>query len=503
MKAFLAKPCPEIPERRQGATSPLGALTCLSLAMLMPSLDTSIANVALPALGQAFAATFHQVQWIILSYLLAITTLVVSAGRLGDLFGRRRLLQIGVGMFSVASLLCGLAPTYWALIAARTAQGLGAAIMIALTVALVGETVPKERTGSALGLLGTMSAVGTMLGPSLGGSLTTAFGWRAIFLVNVPLGLVTALLAQRHLPRTSSRATGEREAFDGLGTLLLGLTLAAYALAVTTESRLSSRINLPLLAAAFFGAGLFVAVEARVASPLIRLEAFRGRVLGASLAMNTIVASVMMATLVIGPFYLSRALGLREVWVGLVMSVGPALSILTGVPAGRVVDRLGAPSMVAAALLGMAVGALALTVLPARFGVPGYLAAIAILTPGYQLFQAANSTAVMRGVQPDRRGVISGLLSLSRNLGLITGASTIGAVFALASKTADLTAASPEAVTAGFRATFAVAAGLITLAAALAVTIRSRAASSTEGQPGPRDGRQGGGSAGVPSGTGS
>jgi EmrB/QacA subfamily drug resistance transporter len=450
--------------------------------MLMPSLDTSIANVGLPTLGQALAASFHQVQWIVLSYLLAITTLVVSAGRLGDLFGRRRLLQVGIGLFSAASLLCGLAPTYWALIAARTAQGLGAAMMMALTVALVGETVPKERTGSALGLLGTMSAIGTMLGPSLGGSLIAAFGWRAIFLVNVPLGLMTALLARRYLPRAVSRVRGEREAFDGLGTLLLGLTLAAYALAVTTESHPSSRINLPLLVAAFFGVGLFVAVEARVASPTIRLEAFRNRALGASLTMNAIVATVMMATLVVGPFYLSRALGLQEVWVGLVMSVGPSLSILTGVPAGRIVDRLGAPRMVAVGLLEMAIGALALAVLPARFGVPGYLASIAILTPGYQLFQAANGAAVMLGVQPDRRGVISGLLGLSRNLGLITGASTMGAVFALASRASDLTAASPEAVTAGWKATFAVATGLITFAVALAVTIRGRAVHGAEGQ---------------------
>ncbi len=168
--------------------------------MLMPSLDTSIANVGLPTLARAFAASFQDVQWIVLAYLLAITTLIVSAGRLGDIIGRRRLLLAGIGLFTVASLLCGVAPTLWLLIAARAAQGIGAAIMMALTMALVGEAVPKARTGSAMGLLGTMSAIGTTLGPSLGGVLIAGFGWRMIFLVNVPLGVLNLYLALRTLP---------------------------------------------------------------------------------------------------------------------------------------------------------------------------------------------------------------------------------------------------------------------------------------------------------------
>ena len=139
--------------------------------MLLSSLGTSIANVGLPTLAQAFTASLQQVQWIVLAYLLAITTLIVSVGRLGDLTGRRRLLLAGIFLFTVASILCGVAPTLWLLIAARAAQGVGAAIMMALSMAFVGETVPKERTGSAMGLMGTMSAIGTTLGPSLGGVL--------------------------------------------------------------------------------------------------------------------------------------------------------------------------------------------------------------------------------------------------------------------------------------------------------------------------------------------
>ncbi len=185
---------------RGSGTSDRWALASLSLAILLSSLGTSIANVALPTLAQAFDASFQHVQWIVLAYLLAITTLIVSVGRLGDIVGRRRLLLAGLLLFTVASVLCGIAPTLWLLIAARAAQGLGAAVMMALGMALVGETVPKARTGRAMGLLGTMSAVGTALGPTLGGVLIAAFGWRAIFLVNVPLTIIAVLLAHRYLP---------------------------------------------------------------------------------------------------------------------------------------------------------------------------------------------------------------------------------------------------------------------------------------------------------------
>ncbi len=156
--------------------------------MLLSSLGTSIANVGLPTLAHAFTASFQQVQWVVLAYLLAITTLVVSVGRLGDITGKRRLLLCGIYLFTAASVLCGLAPALGLLIAARAAQGLGAAIMMALTMAFVGETVAKEKTGSAMGLLGTMSAIGTALGPSLGGILIAGFGWRSIFFINLPLG---------------------------------------------------------------------------------------------------------------------------------------------------------------------------------------------------------------------------------------------------------------------------------------------------------------------------
>jgi EmrB/QacA subfamily drug resistance transporter len=470
---FIVKPI--IARRSERTPSVRWALASLSLSMLMPSLDTSIANAGLPTLAQAFTASFQSVQWIVLAYLLAITTLIVSVGRFGDILGRRRLLLVGIGLFTLASLLCGLAPTLWLLIAARAAQGLGAAIMMALTVALVGETVPKEKTGSAMGLLGTMSAIGTTLGPSLGGLLIAGFGWRTIFLVNLPLGILNFLLAYRYLPVDRERVKTDRTSFDPVGTMLLALTLGAYALAMTIGHGHFGSINIALILAAVCGVVLFLGVEAKTPSPLIQLAMFRNPLLSASLAMSTLVSTVMMATLVVGPFYLSQALGLETVLVGGVLSIGPLVAALTGVPAGRIVDRFGAKRMTIAGLIGIAIGCSVLSFVPATFGIAGYITPIVCVTASYALFQAANNTAIMLDINPDQRGVISGLLNLSRNLGLITGASGMGAVFAIAVATIDITTASPEAVATGMRSTFAVAAMLMVLAMAIAVgTYRHR-----------------------------
>lgn len=475
LKAITAERDESVANTVECTPSVRGALAGLSLSMLLSSLDTSIANAALPTLAQAFAASFQEVQWVVLAYLLVITTLIVTVGRLGDIVGRRRLLLAGVFLFTVASFLCGFAPTLWLLIAARAAQGLGGAIMMSLTMAMVGETVPKTKTGSAMGLLGTMSAIGTALGPSLGGVLIAGLGWRAIFLVNLPLGILTFFLSHRYLPVDRRGAKTDRAGFDHVGTLLLALTLAAYALAVTIGRGGFGSLNVALLLAAAFGVGLFVLAEARAASPLIRLAMFRDPVLSASLATSALVATVVTTTLVVGPFYLSRALGLNAAMVGLVLSVGPLVAALTAVPAGRLADRFGAPRMTSVALVGMAAGSFLLSMMPVTLGISGYVVPIVVITAAYGLFQTANNTAVMTDLRPDQRGVISGMLNLSRNLGRITGASVMGAVFALASATTNVTAASPEAVATGLRITFAVAAMLIVVALAIAIGSRALA----------------------------
>jgi MFS family permease len=384
--------------------------------MLLASLGTSIANVGLPSLVQAFDASFQAAQWVVLAYLVAITAVIVSVGRLGDLMGRSRLLLAGLLLFTVASALCGMAPSLGLLIAARALQGLGAAVMMAMTMALVGGTVNKERTGRAMGLLGTMSAMGTALGPSLGGMLIAGFGWRALFFITVPLGLLTFALARRYL------------------------RVDRHGLLQPAQSGFSF------------------------------LSTLRDSTLSAGLAMSALVSAVMMATLVVGPFYLTHGAGLDPAWMGLTMAVGPCVSALTGIPAGRLTDRFGSGPMTIAGLLAMLAGCLLLSLAPLNLGVAGYITPLIILTLGYAQFQAANNTAVMSDVLPDRRGVVAGLLNLSRNVGLIAGASALGAVFAHVS--GDLSTATPADVGSGMQATFGVALALI--GAGLFLALRTR-----------------------------
>jgi MFS family permease len=451
------------------STSLEWVLASLAISMLLPSLGISIANVALPTLTEAFAASFQRVQWVVLAYLLATTTSIVSVGRLGDITGRRRLLVAGIALFTAASAVCGIAPALWVLIVARAAQGVGAAVMMTLTMAIVGETVPRPRIGSAMGLLGTMSAAGTALGPSLGGVLIARFGWPSIFFVNVPLGGLALVLAQCCLPADPPRSHATRTGFDCAGTLLLALTLAAYALAMTIGRGRLGLINVALLGAALVGAVLFVRAEGRAVSPLIRLAGLRDPALSASLATSALVSTVMMGTLVVGPFYLARALGLDMTLVGIVMSAGPVTAALAGMPAGRLVDRFGSRRAAVSGLAGMLAGCSALSIAPATLGIPGYVIPIVIVTASYALFQAANNTVVMTDVAPDQRGVVSGLLNLSRNLGLVTGASVMGAVFALASDGAGGTIARGEAAATGMHVTFAAAAALVFAALGVAL----------------------------------
>jgi EmrB/QacA subfamily drug resistance transporter len=448
------------------------ALASLSLFMLLPSLGTSIANISLPTLIHEFNATFQQVQWVVLSFLLVTTTLIVSAGRLGDVVGRRRLLIAGVMVFTTTSAVAAIASNLWVLVAARAVQGIGAAAMLALTMAFVGQTVPKERTGSAMGMLGTMSAVGTALGPSLGGMLIAAFGWQAIFVINVPLGILALWLAKRFLPADAPKAESP-QTFDNLGTVTLAFTLGAYALSMTLGKGHFGALNFALLGAAAVGLAAFVRVEMGAKSPLVRLAMFRDRKMSASLVMSALVSTVLMATLVVGPFYLSQGMLLSTGVVGLVMSVGPAVAAFTGTPAGRLVDRFGSQFMMSAGLVGMTLGCSALVFIPTAFGVFGYLAAIVFITASYAVFQAANNTGVMADVPQDRRGVISGLLTLSRNLGLITGASAMGAVFVAASAPSVGTVATPAGVAHGMHVTFAAATALIVASLVVAAWGRS------------------------------
>ncbi|QDW33602.1 MFS transporter [Yersinia sp. KBS0713] len=433
----------------------------LSLPMLLSSLATSIANVGLPTLTRAFNASFQEAQWVVLAYLLAITTSAITIGRMGDIIDKRLLLKAGIGLFTLASLGCALAPTIPLLIAARVLQGLGAAAMMTLTLALVGETISKGKTGRAMGMLGTLSAIGTALGPSLGGVLIAGFGWPAMFLITIPFGLLAWLLVSRYLPLPVAplpQAPKPQSGFDPLGMLLLGLTLALYALSMTLGHGTFTVLNFALFVGAVVGVGLFGWAENRAAYPLIQIAMLRHPVLRGGLITSALVTTIMMATLVVGPFYLSQALNLPAEWVGLAMSGGPVVAALCGVPAGYLVDHFGAKAMVMVGLSALTLGAIALTIISPAAGVWGYVAPVCLMTAGYAIFQAANNTVMISTVGADQRGVISGMLNLARNLGLMTGASVMGAIFAFASASRDIQWATAAAISNGMQLTYAVAA---------------------------------------------
>lgn len=391
-----------------------GVTITLALAMLLAALGTSIANIALPTLAEAFSAPFAQVQMVVVAYLAALTVSVLIAGRLGDHRGLKPMLVAGLAVFALASLLCAVAPSLWLLIGARALQGLGAAFLMTLAMALIRKTTSAARVGRAMGLLGTVSALGTALGPSLGGVLIPLMGWRGIFWVQVPLAALALILAITVLPAEP--------------------------------------------------------IKERV--PAVSLRSVMNRNLAPNLLVNAIVAAVMMTTLVVGPFYLGLGLGLTAAQVGFVMAIGPAISIFSGVPSGRLVDAWGSGRMLAIGLVLLATGAFLLAFLPNVIGIAGYVLAIIVLTPGYQLFQAANNAAALADVAQDRRGTVSGLLGLSRNVGLIAGASAMGAVFAFGVGTEEFVRATPLAVASGMRLTFLLAAAM--LLAAIAVTVGKR-----------------------------
>lgn len=395
-----------------------GITFTLSLAMLLAALGTSIANIALPSLATAFAAPFGAVQAVVVAYLATLTVSVLLAGRLGDRFGLRPMLLLGLAIFALAALACALAPSLPWLIGARALQGICAAFLMTLSMALMRQSASAAHIGRAMGLLGTVSALGTALGPTLGGLLIPLAGWRGIFWVQLPLAAIALLLAATKLPREPGRAQ-------------------------VRPPSLWSVLHWRLLP---------------------------------NLVVNLLVAAVMMTTLVVGPFYLGMALGLAAGQVGLVMAIGPTISIVAGMPSGRLVDAWGAGPVLSIGLALLAIGAALLAMLPGLLGVWGYGLAIVVLTPGYQLFQAANNTAALADIATNQRGTVSGLLGLSRNIGLMTGASAMGAVFAWGVGTGDLAQAPAAAIAAGMQLTFVLATGLMLLAAGTAWFGRTRTA---------------------------
>ncbi|MFW2081202.1 MFS transporter [Acinetobacter guillouiae] len=379
-----------------------GITITLGLSILLASLGTSIVNIALPTLAEVFLLPFIQVQAVVIGYLISLTITVVIAGRLGDRYGCKSMLIVGLVIFSLASLLCSVAPSLWILVAARSFQGIGAAFLMTLAMALTRQTVSKSQLGRAMGMLGTISALGTALGPVLGGVLIALSGWQSIFGLQFILASIAIILAWVLLPNDCIRKQ------------------------IPTLSSWQPDQNI---------------------TP--------------NLMVNLLVAAVMMTTLVIGPFYLSLGLSLNQIQVGLIMGIGPVVAILSGIPSGRLVDRCGSRYIVAIGLIFLIIGSFMLAIVPKLMGLSGYIFPIIILTLGYQLFQAANNTMTLADVPKARQGVVSGLLSLSRNMGLIIGVSVMGAIFSFGVGTIQFNQATALAIIDGMQFTFLCAGALM------------------------------------------
>lgn len=441
----------------------------LATATLIASLGISISSVLLPALTLTFSATVSNVQWVVLAYLMSVTISIVSAGRLGDIFGHRRLLIVGLVIFSAASVLCALAPTWSLLVVGRALQGVGGAILIALSMSIARDLVPADRLGTAMDLLGTASAVGTALGASLGGMLLAWGDWRMAFWLLAGFAVATLLVFVRSTSSGVAPAKTSYRSLDLPGTLTLVIVLTTYALATSGGANEIPASPLALICGTLVAVILFVIVETRAESPLVPMELLRDRTVGTGFVMNILIGAVMMSVLVVSPFFLVYSLGLHEALFGLVMAIGPLVAALSGVPAGRLTDLFGVDRMTRLALAQTTLGLLCLAFLPRYFGVGGFVAALVMLTPAFQLFLAAKNTAVLVGAAAKQRGRPSGLLGLSRNLGLMTGTSVMSTLFVSILGTGNAADEPSADIAHAYSLTFVSAAGLAVVALGLAV----------------------------------
>ncbi|WP_424973572.1 MFS transporter [Dinoroseobacter sp. S124A] len=419
------------PDFPLSAPAPKGAvwtrLMGPALAIVSAASAMSLAAVTLPALALAFPEPGPDPNLVVSLYLLAITALLVPAGRAGDRFGARPVLSIGLALFAIGAVWAGSTSSLWGLIAARGVQGVGAAAMIGLPLALVRATVPKAQIGRWVGVMGAMSAIGTASGPALGGLVTDSFGWQAVYLVQIPAPLLALVATRMFIPAMPRPAT--RAGFDLPGAVLLALVLAGGVLWLSSLSAGPALWHLPALLGIAAGLALLIAHEARIPDALLPLARLRNPHLALSLTCNLFLSVIMMGILVVGPFFLTQGLSLAPREMGLCMAIGPVASTLSGVPAGALTERLGPRRAALWGARALCAATLAMASLPVLFGVPGFALAFAGLAMAYQLVQAALTTGVMAAAPPAEQGVTAGLFTLSRNIGFVLGAGGMTALF--------------------------------------------------------------------------
>lgn len=431
-------------------------LIAVGLTLFMSTIDGSIVNVAMPSLVVELNTDFRTIQWVALAFLVGLTMSMLSMGRLGDMIGKKRVFTLGLVIFVIGSVLCGLAGSVYWLIAFRFVQSLGAAMSLALGVAIVTETWPLSQRGKAIGISGGIISLGIVAGPALGGLILQALNWRWIFFVNLPIGLVSLALVLAFVPPL--RPAHQTGRFDLPGAFLIGFALLSFSLAMSlTQS--AGLLSWPVLALlAVSGAGLvaFGAVENRSPHPMIDLTLFRNRDFSLNLLTASLTFFAISGVVFLLPFYLQLVMGLDQKSVGLLMAVVPIVLTFLGPISGSLSDRLGTRPVSLVGLALIMIGYLTLSRLSVNSTPRDYILLLLPVGLGMGVFQSPNNTAIMSAAPRNRLGVASGILSMTRTLGQLVGIALLGAFFAnrlafYAQAPVDVTEAAPEMIVAALR----------------------------------------------------
>lgn len=437
----------------------------VSLGVFLGTIDGSIVNIALPTLQKEFNAPLSSVQWIVLAYLLTIASLTLMVGRLGDMYGKKRIYTSGFAIFTIASGLTALSSSVAMMIALRMTQAVGAVMIIALGAAILTEAFPPTERGKALGLIGATVSVGIVLGPSVGGVLLSTLGWPAIFLVNVPIGIVGTITAYRNIPDTVPKG---REPFDLVGASLMFATMLTLFLGITLsgDRGFDATIKGLLLIAAVCGGG-FIWWERKTNPPMIELSMFRNVSFSVNLVTGLLSFVAIGGLFFLLPFYLADALGIEPRQMGLILAVSPIILGVASPVSGALADRIGARPLTVAGLLITLLGYLALTTLSTESTPIEIILRMMPIGLGMGVFQSPNNSLVMGAVRPERLGIASGLLSVSRTVGQLSGVSILGAWWAY--RSAQATGTEATRLVAGLSDSIAVMIALITFALGLSV----------------------------------
>ncbi len=404
-------------------------MAAVAIGVFLSTIDGSIVNVALPTLARELHAPFAAVQWVVLAYLLVLVTLMMVAGRLSDVYGKKPLYAAGFVIFTIGSLACGVATSVMFLVVSRVVQGVGASLLMALGAAIVTEIFPAKERGKAMGLIGLMVSIGLVSGPTLGGVILGAFSWHAIFFVNLPLGALGTIMVVKVVPAGAPPA---RQSFDVRGALLLFIALLCFLLAITLGPHVSfsSPLILVLGIAAVAGFTGFVRTELSVEYPLVDLGMFRNSTLTTNVVTGLLVFVASSGLVFLLPFFLQNVQGRSPREAGLLMITAPLMIGMAAPVSGWLSDRIGTRPLIAIGL-GLLVFAYGLvSTLTVKTSAFGYVGRIVWVGLGMGIFQSPNNSAIMGSVPRDRLGVASGLLSLTRTLGQTTGVALIGALWA-------------------------------------------------------------------------